>query len=178
MTASVFEAHTILPPERPQERAQLRSMLDALNAALSDGSQASSLPEQSSRAFFGTAALLLGPDGPRVEIPHELFEVLLELAQAMSEGRAITVAPHSLTMTTQQAAEFLGVSRPTLVKLLERGEIPFDQPNRHRRVRLPDLMAYQQRRSAAQRAALDELTRDAEDLGLYDQPAPVERVRD
>ncbi|MDQ6946911.1 MAG: excisionase family DNA-binding protein, partial [Actinomycetota bacterium] len=71
----------------------------------------------------------------------------------------------------QEAADFLGVSRPTLVKLLEDGAIQFERPNRHRRVRLQDLLAFQERRRAERRAALNQLTAEAGELGLYDGSA-------
>jgi len=53
--------------------------------------------------------------------------------------------PKSQRLTTREAADFLGISRPTLVKLLEGGEIPFEQPSRHRRVLLSDVVAFKQR---------------------------------
>jgi excisionase family DNA binding protein len=63
----------------------------------------------------------------------------------MAQGKAVTVAPHNLQLTTQEAADLLGISRPTLVRLLERGDIPLTKPNRHPRVQLIDVLAYQQR---------------------------------
>jgi excisionase family DNA binding protein len=86
----------------------------------------------------------------------------------MRQGKATLVAPQGLLLTTQEAADFLGVSRPTLVKLLEDGAIAFEKPNRHRRVRLQDLIDFQQRRRAERRAALNQLTEEADELGLYD----------
>jgi excisionase family DNA binding protein len=69
-------------------------------------------------------------------------------------------------------------SRPTLVRLLESGEIPFDQPGRHRRVRLADVLAYQERAARHRAAGLDQMVADAEDAGLYDRPpdVPFERL--
>jgi excisionase family DNA binding protein len=68
--------------------------------------------------------------------------------------------------------------RPTLVRLLESGEIPFDKPGRHRRVRLADLLAHQQRASRGRAVLLDQMVADSEDAGLYDLPgeAPFERL--
>lgn len=109
----------------------------------------------------GPRAQLVSADGRRVELPDALFDVLREAVRAMSEGKAVTVAPHDTVMTTQEAADYLGVSRPTLVKLLEQQKIPFTQPNRHRRVRLSDLLAYQQRTRTERRRLLDAMTRDA-----------------
>ena len=83
--------------------------------------------------------LLLGPDGEQVPLPAEVYRVLRQVVDVMRQGKATLVAPQGLLLTTQEAADFLGVSRPTLVKLLEQGAIPFEKPNRHRRVRLQDL---------------------------------------
>jgi excisionase family DNA binding protein len=82
------------------------------------------------------------------------------------------------TLTTSQAAHILGISRPTLVRLLESGEIPYEQPARHRRVRLADILAYQQRARRARATALDEMVRISEEAGLYDLPddMPFERL--
>jgi excisionase family DNA binding protein len=65
-------------------------------------------------------ARLVGPDGTATELPAEVFEVLRQVIEVMAAGKAVTVAPHNLLLTTQEAADLLGVSRPTLVRLLER----------------------------------------------------------
>ena len=112
--------------------------------------------------------LLLGPDGEQVPLPAEVYRVLRQVVEVMRQGKATLVAPQGLLLTTQEAADFLGVSRPTLVKLLADGAIAFERPNRHRRVRLEDLIGFQQRRRAKRRAALNQLTEEAGELGLYD----------
>ena len=75
----------------------------------------------------------------------------------MRKGLAITVTPSSLTLTTQQAAGLVGVTRPTLVRLLDEGKIPFEKPGTHRRVKLEDVLAFKEARKAAQYEALDAL---------------------
>lgn len=112
--------------------------------------------------------LLLGPDGEQVPLPAEVYRVLRQVVEVMRQGKATVVAPHGLLLTTQEAADFLGVSRPTLVKLLEDGHIPFEKPNRHRRVRLQDVLDFRARRRDEQRAALNQLTEEASELGLYE----------
>lgn len=112
--------------------------------------------------------LLLGPDGEQVPLPAEVYRVLRHVVEVMRQGKATLVAPQGLLLTTQEAADFLGVSRPTLVKLLEDGAIPFEKPNRHRRVRLQDLLDFQNRRREERRAALNQLTAEASELGLYE----------
>ncbi len=110
-------------------------------------------------------------DGAYIELSEELYEVLKDVVTALSQGLAITVTPQHTVLTTSQAADLLGVSRPTLVRLLEAGKIPFDKPGRHRRIRLRDLLAYQQRVRRARAAGLEEMVRASEDAGLYD---PIE----
>lgn len=126
------------------------------------------MPEPDSAALSDVAdaltaqagAHLVSADGHRVDLPAALFDVLREAVLAMSQGKAVTIAPHDTVMTTQEAADYLGISRPTLVKLLEQGMIPFTQPNRHRRVLLSDLLAHQQRTRTQRRQLLDAMTRE------------------
>ncbi|WP_225732002.1 MULTISPECIES: excisionase family DNA-binding protein [unclassified Nocardia] len=118
------------------------------------------------------ATVLQSAAGEVVTLPAEVFEGLRLVALALSEGKAVTVAPLHTTLTTQEAAELLGMSRPTFVKLLDAGDIPFTRPGRHRRVRLTDVLAFREYRRAERTAGLSELTRISEDLGLYDDDPP------
>ena len=96
-----------------------------------------------------------------------MFEVLLQVAAAMRAGLAVTIAPHHMLLSTQEAADLLRISRTTLVRLLETGAIPFQKPNRHRRVRLDDLLEYRRRQRSAAELALADMIADTERLGLY-----------
>lgn len=117
---------------------------------------------------------LTGPDGHSVELPEPIFEVLLQVAAAMKAGLAVTVAPHHLTLSTQEAADLLRISRTTLVRLLETGAIPFEKPSRHRKVRLDDLLEYRRRQRSQAELAFADMVADTERLGLYDaDPAEV-----
>jgi len=113
-------------------------------------------------------ARIIAPDGTSTAIPDEVYGVLQLVAQAMSRGSAVTVAPVSMKLTTSQAADILGVSRPTLVRLLEDGAIPYEQPRRHRLLRLDDVLSYKQSRGDHRREILAEVTRQAVADGLYD----------
>lgn len=118
--------------------------------------------------FSRSQARLVGSDGTSLEIPEPLYEVLVETAKALRQGKAVTIVPTSHELTTQQAADLLNVSRPHLISLLEKSEIPFSMVGTHRRVRFEDLMAYRSKRSAMRRKILGDLTADAQDLGIYE----------
>jgi excisionase family DNA binding protein len=122
-------------------------------------------------------AELRSPEGRSTPIPDAVYEVLGEVVEALSRGQAITVAPHDQTLTTQEAADLLGISRPTLVKLLERGEIPYTQPGRHRRVKLADVLSFRQQNRKAAERGLDELVELSEEADLYRDDVTSTRLR-
>jgi len=107
-------------------------------------------------------------DGPDVSVPvpREAFELLLEVLEQMANGNAVTIVPVHPELTTQEAADMLDVSRPHLVDLLESGKLAFSGVGTHRRIRVVDLLAYQQADQADRRATLDELSEEAQRLGL------------
>ena len=121
---------------------------------------------------------LVAAHGEVRELPDATLEALRQVATALSRGLSVTVAPLSTMLTTQEAADYLGISRPTLVRILERGEIPMEKPGRHRFVQLKDVIEYKERDDAYRRGVLKALIEDAESNDLYaktDRPAP--RIR-
>lgn len=115
-----------------------------------------------------SAPAIVDAGGQRTEIPPAMVDVLLQVAESLSRGQGVTVAPLNAMMTTQEAADFLGISRPTLVRILERGELPMERPGRHRYVRLSDVLSYQQRVRDMRTATLDRMAREAESESLYE----------
>jgi len=116
----------------------------------------------------GAAARLVDAEGDTVEVPAELVGALHAFVRHLQAGHGVTVASLQSELTTVEAADLLNVSRPHLIKLLDGGALPFRMVGTHRRLRLVDVLGYRDRQDAAAREALDELTRQAEDLGLYD----------
>jgi excisionase family DNA binding protein len=143
-----MQEETVLPPRDAEALTAIEAILDAKHESLS----------------------LVTVDGNEVVLPEELRSVLTRVVTSMRRGQAITLAPHAMRLTTQQAADLLGVSRPTLIKLLENGKIPYETPNRHRRIRLIDLLNFQATRRSERRQAVKDLSQEAQDLGIYDRP--------
>lgn len=112
---------------------------------------------------------LVDSDSVRIELPDTVFEALLAVVEAMAHGEGISVVPRSKLLTTQEAADLLGISRPTLVRLLESGEIPFAKHGRHRRVTLADILEFQQRSNKSRSDSLDHVVQLGEIADLYDQ---------
>ena len=88
-------------------------------------------------------------------------------AIVMAEKKAIVMVPEDEAFTTQAAANYLGVSRQHLVNLLEKGEIAYHKVGTHRRVTFKDLLAYEKKRDQVRREAMDRLTDQVIDAGLY-----------
>jgi excisionase family DNA binding protein len=125
---------------------------------------------ESALAFrsVGETPRLVGPDRSSIELPKEIYELLVDVVAHLKAGDGVSIVALHEELTTVEAADILNVSRPHLIKQLEAGVMPFRMVGSHRRIRLADILAYRDRQDVESRAALDELTRQAEDLGLYD----------
>ncbi|MGE3542098.1 MAG: helix-turn-helix domain-containing protein [Candidatus Tectimicrobiota bacterium] len=137
---------------------------DVALAAVSSRALAQHLPTPSA-----DVQLRLVEDGQETEtvtVPAAALTLLLRLLNEMARGHAVTLLPLHTELTTQQAAEVLNVSRPYLIRLLEEGQLPYRKVGTHRRVALQDVLAYKARTDTARREALDELTAEAQRLGL------------
>jgi excisionase family DNA binding protein len=110
--------------------------------------------------------LLDDPRKETVALPASAVRLLVRILEETARGNAITLIPVHAELTTQQAADMLNISRPSLIQLLDEGKIEFRRVGTHRRVRFEALMAYKRAREAERRAALEELTRYDQELGL------------
>lgn len=158
-TSSFVDKHTYMP----EPASQVTAFAEFLRAG-------------ARQADVTSVPLLISSEGVEKEIPEEIYAALVQIADALSDGRGVTVVPTDTQLTTQEAADFLGYSRPTLVKLLEEGSIAFTKVGRHRRVLLRDLIAYEERARQARRNALNEIARDSVGDGSLFTPEPPDHL--
>ena len=138
------------------------SPADRDRARASGQSLAALPPEERVRALRLRAA---GKDEV-LELPAEAVDLLLSILEQMAAGKPVMLVPQNAELTTQQAADLLGVSRPFLIGLLEEGLLPFRMVGSHRRLRYDDVMAYRMRSQEERRRALDALAAESQRLGL------------
>lgn len=124
------------------------------------------------------SAKLVAKNGESVEIPAAVRTLLAEIARNMEAGKAVSVVAENHELTTQRAANILGVSRPFLVRLLEEGKLPFHLTGSHRRVYLIDLLTYKSKRDRARHQAIKELALDDIEAGTYDTVILPEGAQD
>jgi excisionase family DNA binding protein len=92
---------------------------------------------------------LRSTDGESVKLPPALVAVLDDATQTFASELGVAVSEVTSWLTTAEAADLIRVSRPTLIRLLEDGEIPFEQPRKHRLVKLADVLEFQARKLEA-----------------------------
>ena len=147
-------AHQELPPfvPSPNDSELARNSSRLLAACIGHG------PTARLRVIDG--------DAEPIEVPVAALRMLVDILANMAEGNATSIVPIHAELTTQQAADFLNVSRPYLVGLLDRGELAHHKVGTHRRVYFRDLLEYKQ---ALDRKALEtmaELAAQAQALNL------------
>lgn len=102
----------------------------------------------------------------QLSLPTFAARLLVDALSALADGHAVTVVPVPAELTTQQAADILNVSRPYLIKQLDDRQLPFRRVGNRRKVLLEDVLRYKQRDDQYRQEVLDELSREAQAIGL------------
>lgn len=152
--SAALEAHTYVPEVARDELAGVLRFL-AAHAG------------RHGRVPAARFLLVGGAEGDQIELPEMVYRALVQVVEALAAGKAVTVTPQEPQLTTQQVADLLGVSRPTVVRLIESGELRAERNGVRRRVLLSDALAYRERRRQRQYAML---TATAVDLDDEDDP--------
>lgn len=155
MAVSTRKSGPVLPKTR-----------DIASAEAAIASMGKVISEDGSRNFHFT---LQKPRG-RGEIEFSLTPLVVDLIFRtlvhIAKGNAVTIVPFHAELTTQEAADFLNISRPFLIQLLEKEKIPFRTVGRHRRILFEDLLKYKERFKARGRSIREQLTEEAQDLDI------------
>lgn len=152
-TVSIQIHETATPTEADSRQA--RESLERISQLVTSGKSDVSLRIQNGKQ--------LGAD---IILPASVLRLLKGILAEMAQGHGVALLPVEAELTTQQAADLLNVSRPYLIRLLEDRKIPFRLVGQHRRVRLDDLLAYKRKDDEERRRVADELTADAQELGM------------
>ncbi len=101
-----------------------------------------------------------------IDLPASMTSIVGSCLEIMAEGNSVAVLPIDKEIGTQEAADLLGVSRPYLVKLLDSNAVPSRKVGVQRRVKVADILSYQQREKEARRQVLAELAAEGQRLEL------------
>jgi excisionase family DNA binding protein len=101
-----------------------------------------------------------------VPLPARAVKLIHDVLQAMAQREPFSIIPHEAELTTQEAADFLNVSRPFLIGLIDRSELPHRMVGRHRRVRFSDLLDFERRSAKTRKEALAAMAEEARRLNL------------
>jgi excisionase family DNA binding protein len=151
MTTATLERTTLPPAEIETAASAARALSGLLPARPTARSRVTITPE--------------GDPDTKIVVPIAAFSLLVEILAEMANGNGVTVMPVHAELTTQEAANLLNVSRPYVVKLLEKQKLPHRKVGSRRRILLADLLKYKHRDDARRRKILDELTAEAQDEG-------------
>jgi excisionase family DNA binding protein len=147
---------------------------EAISSHQRQASEGAEIQELYRLFMLEKAPALVGPNHESIPIPESVYKVLLQVLRYMAQGKAVSVAPVMEELTTQHAANLLGVSRPFLVRLLDEGHIPFHRTGTHRRIYRKHLMEYRSKRDSQRREILTKLALSDVQSGTYDQIVPPE----
>jgi excisionase family DNA binding protein len=115
----------------------------------------------------GRAVVVSESAAAPVELPDAAVAVLAVALEQLRQGHRVRVIADDEEITTQEAADLLNVSRPYVVGLIERRELPCRKVGARRRLRLTDVLTYRKIQRARQRDAADSLANEAQELGIY-----------
>ncbi len=123
-----------------------------------------SIVELMNAARIPEAPKLITGDSPPVELPAQLAQIFKMITLDFAAGRAVTVLAHEAKMTTQEAADFLAISRPTLIKLLNEFDVPFETVGRHRKIAFDSIIKLQGQLKEKQRTTISKMRKDLESV--------------
>ena len=156
MSTSIDRDRLVSPPLNERETEMVKTAERMIMACL-DHSRAATITIESDDGF-----------SPSVQVPPQILRVLGQTLGLMARHQPIVLVPEKQELSTVEAANFLNVSRPFVIKEIQAGRLIHRMVGTHRRIRFDDLMDYAKTMLAQQQAALDKKAENARELGLDD----------
>ena len=143
------------PPQLPpkEEIAQAKEASRQLARLLPDGHQSLRLVNGNNQHEM-------------IAIPPSALRMLVDILTQLGQGHPVTLVPGKVELTTQEVADYLNVSRPYVVGLVESGKLPARKVGTHRRIAFEELVRYDEMDRKVRRTALDELAAIDQELRL------------
>ena len=107
-----------------------------------------------------------GREVTTLDVPPTAVQLIRSLLKEMGDGKALTLVADDAEITTNQAADLLHVSRPYVVGLIKKGELPARLVGKQRRLPLKDVLSFKKDNEAKRRKTLSELIAHDQKLGL------------
>lgn len=155
MAISIRKSGLVMPKKR-----------DIASAEAVVASMGKLISEDGSKNFHFTLQKHHGRGEIEFSLTPLVMELIFRTLVHIAKGNAVTIVPFHAELTTQEAADFLNISRPFLIQLLEKEKIPFRKVGRHRRILFEDLVKYKERSKARGRSIREQLTDEAQDLDI------------
>ncbi len=115
------------------------------------------------------AKLRLIDDNQEITVPIKAIHMLADILNQMALGNAISIIPIHAELTTQQAADFLNISRPYLIsQILDAGKLPYHMAGNRRKIFFKDLMEYKAQQKAESKKTMARLAQLSQEMGLMD----------
>jgi len=156
MSTSIDRDRLVSPPLNERETEMVKTAERMIMACL-DHSRAATITIESDDGF-----------SPSVQVPPQILRVLGQTLGLMARHQPIVLVPEKQELSTVEAANFLNVSRPFVIKEIQAGRLIHRMVGTHRRIRFADLMDYTKTMRAQQQAALDKKAENERELGLDD----------
>lgn len=149
MTATSLKTHAV----GPEERSAAKGVFDLLSGLVGQAD--------------GALKLVIEPSSGRnaaVVVTGTLAEAIKDLAGLMERGQQVSLFADDPEVTPEQASDLLGISRPTIVQRIRRGDLKAHMVGAHHRILMSSLIAFRRRemeKAAAERAARSSAARFA-----------------
>ena len=149
----------LLPPKLTVKEADMARAAQRCIMAALDHSKAATITLESDDPSQSVTQ-------PAIQLPPQALRFIAQLLGAMSERKPVVLMPTKQELSTVEAANFLNVSRPFVIKEIESKRLACRMVGSHRRIAFDDLQAYASKMRADQKGALQRMADNARELGL------------